>query len=413
MWSKPRRRMVLAGATALAASGGLLAGVLGTSATGSTTIVSSAAASTTIVTSELLGVSAVSSGNAWAVGYTWNGTARTTIIDHWNGRSWSRQAAPNPGYHGSLLAAVTATSATNAWAVGNQGLNPVGARALVEHWNGTRWSVQSSPSPSAGPVDLFGVAAVSARSAWAVGTYAGSGKTLIEHWNGSTWSIQSSPNPGNFANELLSVTALSATNVWASGYWTAQGGAMHALIEHWDGSRWSVQPSVSQGTAWNVLNGVAIAGAVPWSAGTSDGPPSGTGEQRGMLERRTSTGWQSLAMPALNATQYGLEAIGARYANSAWATGHADISGKAGTQTLIEHWNGSRWSVQPSPSPSLQPLSDPQIWGHDDRLEAVAVLSGTSVWAAGFSGDWHTGAAKTLIEHWNGKVWQVQATPSP
>jgi hypothetical protein len=74
------------------------------------------------------------------------------------------------------LYGVAATSARNAWAVGL-----VGARTLIVRWNGTAWT-KASPSPGF----LVGVAATSARNAWAVGAtdYA---NTLIVRWNGHTW----------------------------------------------------------------------------------------------------------------------------------------------------------------------------------------------------------------------------------
>jgi hypothetical protein len=55
--------------------------------------------------------------------------------------------------------------------------------AVIEHWNGTAWTVQNSPNPrgSSHYDDLHGVAATSAGDAWAVGSYGNAGRTLIEH----------------------------------------------------------------------------------------------------------------------------------------------------------------------------------------------------------------------------------------
>ena len=65
---------------------------------------------------------------------------------------------------------MAATSAANAWAVG---------RTLIEHWNGRRWIVQPSPSVGVSANSLNSVAAVSAPSAWAVGSYRGISRTLV------------------------------------------------------------------------------------------------------------------------------------------------------------------------------------------------------------------------------------------
>ena len=68
-------------------------------------------------------------------------------------------------------------------------------RTLTEHWDGSAWSVVSSPSVGPETNLLFSVDAVSANDIWAVGFYyvAGLGQTLILHWDGSTWGRRSQP----------------------------------------------------------------------------------------------------------------------------------------------------------------------------------------------------------------------------
>jgi len=85
-------------------------------------------------------------------------------------------AAPRAGHAspaasfttGGRLNGVAATSATNAWAVGAT----TSGKTLILHWNGTRWTQVTSPSPSSAKYgnDLSAVTATSASSAWAVGT---------------------------------------------------------------------------------------------------------------------------------------------------------------------------------------------------------------------------------------------------
>jgi hypothetical protein len=65
-------------------------------------------------------------------------------------------------------------------------------RTLIVHSNGATWSVVPSPSRSPHPDQLQGVAVLSRRYAWAVG-YQGN-KILIERWNGTAWTVQPSPN---------------------------------------------------------------------------------------------------------------------------------------------------------------------------------------------------------------------------
>ncbi len=63
-----------------------------------------------------------------------------------------------------VFAAVHATSATDVWAAGSGGTSSAHT-SLTEHWNGTAWTVVSSPTPGSG----------------------------TEHWNGSKWTVTPSP----------------------------------------------------------------------------------------------------------------------------------------------------------------------------------------------------------------------------
>src|SRR5436189_289900 len=88
----------------------------------------------------------------------------------------------------------------------------------------TSWLVISSPNETGADAStLAAVAALSSNDVWAVGNYKVFNQyqwdTLIEHWDGTKWSIVSSPNvPGADKNFLYAVAALSPSNVWAVGY---------------------------------------------------------------------------------------------------------------------------------------------------------------------------------------------------
>ena len=165
--------------------------------------------------------------NAWAVGRYFDGTAYQTLIEHWNGASWSRVASPNPGgiSHDNGLAGVSAISSTDAWAVGSF-FNGTVNQTLIEHWNGTSWSRVASPNlgGSSHPNGLVGVTATSTVNAWAVGNFfdGTAYQTLIEHWNGASWSRVASPNPGGPSNNnfLFGVAATSSANAWGVGYYS-------------------------------------------------------------------------------------------------------------------------------------------------------------------------------------------------
>jgi hypothetical protein len=132
-------------------------------------------------------------------------------------------------------------SANNVWVVGSTN---TAFATLIEHWNGTQWSVVTSPNP--GQVNLLdSVGVVSDRNIWAVGqSLAASGQVLISHWNGSSWSGATSPNqPGSVNNFLIGIAVISASNIWAVGGFQSSNLAEYPLTEHWNGSQWSVVPS--------------------------------------------------------------------------------------------------------------------------------------------------------------------------
>jgi hypothetical protein len=176
-------------------------------------------------------------GRAWAVGCLGclTGTTSKTLIEHWNGKAWKRVSSPSPGT-GASLNGVAAVSARSAWAVGSYR-----GGTLILHWDGRAWKRVHSPSPGTG-ASLNGVAAVSARDAWAVGHTGITGttiRTLIERWNGKRWKRLPSPSPGAIGDdELFAVAALTARSAWAVGDISCGCGPGQSLIERWNGKVW-------------------------------------------------------------------------------------------------------------------------------------------------------------------------------
>ena len=119
---------------------------------------------------------------------------------------------------------------------------------------------------------------MAANDVWAVGytiTTDGTNqpdKTLIEHWNGSSWSIVASPSPPS-NDTLAGVAARSASDVWAVGTRQDRSGAIpidRTLTEHWNGSAWSVVASPNVGANDNLLNGVSATTGDVWTVGSSN-----------------------------------------------------------------------------------------------------------------------------------------------
>jgi hypothetical protein len=166
---------------------------------------------------ELNGVAAISANDVWAVGIAETNGVQQTLIEHWDGSNWSVVASPNAtGTVTNQLYAVAAVSTNDVWAVGafTSGSN---VESLIEHWDGTSWSIVSNP----GSGQLSGIAVVSPTEIWAVGNQLinfTNFQTLIEEWNGTSWTVVASPNPGANSDILHGAAAdPSSGQAWAVG----------------------------------------------------------------------------------------------------------------------------------------------------------------------------------------------------
>jgi hypothetical protein len=348
-------------------------------------------------TDRLAAVAATSPSNAWAVGSYYNGTAYRTLVEHWNGNAWRVLKSPNEGGSSAdnNLNGVVATSPTDAWAVGDYD-NGKADQTLIEHWNGKAWKVLRSPNVggSKNLNELFAVAAVSPKDAWAVGEENGFGPyVLIEHWNGEVWQVQKSPNPGGSKNgsQLTGVAATSPTDAWAVGYYGNMplSGPSHQrmIIEHWNGKAWQVQKSARpEGSNYAQLYGVAATSSQDaFAVGYYQ---HGTAAQT-LVERWNGKAWQLQKSPNVGGSSHLSELYGVAMTSGAdaWAVGNYE--NRTAEQTLIEHWNGNAWQVQKSPDPG-----GPKAINY---LSGLAAGSPSKIWAVG--GYDHGSASRTLVEH--------------
>src|SRR3989440_348480 len=300
-------------------------------------------------------------------------------------KAWTVVSSPNVGSGDNHLQAISAITASDTWAVGYATADSSSpSQALIEHWNGTQWSVVSSPQPNGWTSDLAGVAAISSNDVWAVGSYVTTTSTfiLIEHWDGTQWSIVSSPNPGAYRNNLNGIIAISSSDVWAVGnFAVSNSSSSRTLTEHWDGQQWSVVPSPNVGSNDNLFTSVAaISTTDVWAAGIGNG---------GLVEHWDGTHWSIVLKKG---TPY-FTAISAISHRNVWVVGWVLVNGNQ--QTAIEHWNGRKWNTVTSP---LIPVGLNEFLG-------VTAISSYNIWAVGYA-DPHT-----LIEHWNGSQWSIVSSP--
>jgi hypothetical protein len=337
--------------------------------------------------SRLEGVSCVSAGACIAVGYFVGSEIDETLIESWDGTSWTGVPSPNPGSasNSNVLNDVSCTSATACMAVGYSWVPGGPDKTLTESWNGSRWTVLPSPNPATvGGNELSGVSCVSATACTAVGysDIPSPERTLIESWNGTSWSVAPSPSPNGEAS-LSGVSCVSADACVAVGGSSGPHVVLRTLIESWNGTSWSVAPSPSPGgdPALFSLSGVSCVSADACVA--VGNRSSGT-----LVESWNGTSWSIVPSPNQggSSNNNALQDVSCTSATACTAVG-VSLSGSVTLKTLIESWNGTSWAIEPSPDRGI----------YTNYLFGVSCLSATACTAAGFS-ELKNHVNQTLIE---------------
>jgi hypothetical protein len=280
------------------------------------------------------GTTAIADNDIWAVGGTTSGTVEQPVAVQFNGTSWNAVPVPTVST-GAFFEGVAGTASNDVWAVGQQNTTSSTPNPLIEHWNGTSWSVVSNPTVPNGSF-LKSVTAVSSTNVWTVGENGNLKGDLIEHWNGTIWSLVSSPAFNGANDDLFGISADSSNDVWAVGRDTSNGD----LVE---------------------LN-----------------------------FNRTS--WSRMTTPIIRGFA-SLDAVTALSPTNVWASGRIKATESGIPVALIEHWNGTSWSVITSPNP------DP---GASSVLGGIAAVSANDIWAVG-----------VFIDNWNGTSWSIVTNPIP
>ena len=300
--------------------------------------------------------------DAWAVGTTITTSGDVAQIQHFDGSGWSVTENPDvAGVRNTGLHAVKVIAADSAWAVGS-----AGSGSLIEHWDGTAWHRVSSPAAEPAGSSLQAIVALSPSSIWAVGDTRDSGsssdKTLIEHYDGTQWTVsQNVPSPGS-SSALNAVTATDATDVWAVG-----NGPDGALVEHWNGSAWTVTPSPVQPGL--VLRGVAATTAQnAWAVGYT---PALLSFAPVVLHWDGRNWTRFTALPDGGKRLLAITTTGDTplLNRNIWAVGDTSSG-----SPLAWRWDGSSWTAIPAPN-----LGDTSVF------TGVTAGSANRVWLAGSS----------------------------
>ena len=289
-------------------------------------------------------------------------------VEHWNGSSWAPTAkAPiDPAPSDARLVAVACATATKCFAVGNHTTtahnNP--PFSFIERSAGSTWSVDVSRERGGVSTSrLSGVACPGPKVCFAVGTWSayGAAMTFVERWNGTAWSLVTSPNVGRetkpvTANRLTGVSCTSPTNCFAVGtstYTTTTGVATAStLIEHWDGQAWTIVRSPNRtGVGANMLEGVSCPSpsscfAVGRTSKDFYGPSS---TYKTLTLHWNGASWS--IVPSPNAANGAGELAGVSCVSDRACVAVGDAYRFAVQQSLIDTWNGTTWTRVPNADP--------------------------------------------------------------
>ncbi len=337
----------------------------------------------------------ISPSDVWFAGSAARGTDNLqTLIQHWDGSSWKIVPSPNTTNAINLLIGLDAVDATNIWAVGFSTHDFGGSleTTLVEHWDGTAWSIIPSPNPQPhnpdlGPYEvsneLFDLAVVNGHDIWAVGesvTFS-NGQPLTMHWNGNKWTAIPSPVTGDYGF-LRSVDAVSAKKEWAIGTQYNQG-FQEIIIRHWDGTQWNIVPAPPISGSVPVMTSIKhVAANDIWAVGYR----LEVFDYRTTILHYDGTAWSVIDSPNVNERSNFLHDLTVVAKNDIYAVGAFETDFATG-ESLVMHWDGNAWTIMPSPnrSDSL------------NELFTVAAVGPNDVWAAG--DDFGAANYETFVVH--------------
>jgi hypothetical protein len=321
-----------------------------------------------------------------------------TLIELWDGESWSTAASPNAPAGSSFLNGVSCLSSTSCIAVGYTSSSSSPYQPLSESWNGATWSLLPEPVGVTG--QLNGVSCISQSSCVAVGQTdnATVTKTLIESWNGAIWTVMASRNVGKQSNQLNGVSCVAGGSCTAVGFDNLGRKGNHNLIEYWSGGPWSVGVSPKIRNTY-MLNGISC---------LSDGTCEAVGEtrQKGspktLVESWNGSVWSIEASPNSPPSGNFLQAVSCVSGSSCDAAGYFWASKTTFQVTAeVEAWNGGTWSITPKPDPTT----------NYNNLSSVSCSSTTSCTAVGTFQN-RSGYYQTLIESSSGSDWSIQSSPN-
>jgi hypothetical protein len=215
------------------------------------------------------------------------------------------------------------------------------------------------------------------------------------------WTVQQVQRLGTNDNSLGPIVGSSPTDVWAFGDFLPD--AKHSnqdvtltFAEHYNGKKWTVVRTPNTGPNFNSFYGGAAIDGWAWAVGER---LNASYQDRALIEVWNGRKWSIANVPQPGSVRDMMFGASALSPSNVWVVGDQE-GGDNVFETLAEHWNGRTWSVVPTPDPGST----------GNHLYAVDAVSPDNVWAVGQQLG-QQAPDQGLIEHWNGRQWQVVPLP--
>lgn len=337
---------------------------------------------------------------------TENPVAGHPLAETWNGKGWKAVPVRLPaGAASGGLLGLSCVRPTSCVAVGFWGKGFTG-HELAESWNGKIWTPSEPPAKASEQTELMGVSCPSAKTCVAVGIYEpnlnlGLIAAVVEQWNGVKWTEVKPALPSGLPDFSLldSVSCPSVRQCVAVGYVATGVDTGSPLIESWNGKAWKrvAAPSPAAGPG-GVLSSVSCVSAVSCVA---VGEKFGTSKESGFAQSWNGRAWTLASVPwakgTANSVLTGVSCPAQKDCVAVGATSVADSVANFG-RAAAATWNGKTWTVVPVPAPAK---------GKSSMLGGISCPRAASCVAAGKAGPTGTTAGHGLSGFWNGKRWRL------
>jgi hypothetical protein len=223
---------------------------------------------------------------------------------------------------------------------------------------------------------------------------------LAERWNGSRWSIEPTVDPeGAEASDLAAVSCAPTEECMAVGSYS-DSNTVVPLAEGWNGMAWTIvgPPPVPPAAVYAQLAAISC-------PSINDCVAVGS-YYDGITNVPLAEGWDGSAWSIETAATLSGVQASALYGVSCPAaddcTAVGDYADTTGTWSLVEHFNGSKWLRQRAPVPD---------GSQGSALNAVACSTVSRCTAVGESSNVNGTFTLALVSI--GSTWTLETTPNP